>query len=32
MNRLYLLFPELLLLLIPLVFLLFWRGRAPGLN
>jgi Mg-chelatase subunit ChlD len=27
-----LLFPELLLLLIPLGFLLYWRGRAPGLN
>ena len=32
MNRLYLLFPELLLLLIPLAFLLYWRGRASGIN
>jgi Mg-chelatase subunit ChlD len=32
MNTLYLLFPELLLLLVPLLFLLYWRGRAPGLN
>ena len=32
MNAFYLLFPELLLLLVPLAFLLYWRGRAPGLN
>ena len=32
MNNVYLLFPELLLLLVPLLFLLFWRGRASGLN
>ncbi len=30
MNNVYLLFPELLLLLVPLLFLLFWRGRASG--
>ncbi|HYR84036.1 MAG TPA: VWA domain-containing protein [Terriglobia bacterium] len=28
----YLLFPELLLLLVPLLFLFFWRGRAPALG
>jgi Mg-chelatase subunit ChlD len=32
MNAFYLLFPELLLLLVPLGFLLYWRGRAHGLN
>jgi Mg-chelatase subunit ChlD len=32
MKPFYLLFPELLLLLVPLAFLLYWRGRAPGLN
>ncbi|HET9218728.1 MAG TPA: VWA domain-containing protein, partial [Terriglobia bacterium] len=32
MNRLYLLFPELLLLLVPLLFLLYWRGRAYGID
>ena len=32
MNNVYLLFPELLLLLVPLLFLFFWRGRASGLN
>ncbi len=32
MNNLYLLFPELLLLLIPLLFLYFWRGRARALG
>ena len=32
MTNVYLLFPELLLLLVPLLFLLFWRGRASGLN
>jgi Mg-chelatase subunit ChlD len=32
MSNVYLLFPELLLLLVPLVVLYFWRGRAKGLN
>ena len=32
MSNVYLLFPELLLLLFPLLFLFFWRGRARGLN
>src|SRR5678815_3064650 len=32
MNNVYLLFPELLLLLVPLLVLFFWRGRASGLN
>ena len=32
MNNVYLLFPELLLLLVPLLFLYFWRGRVSGLN
>jgi len=32
MSNVYLLFPELLLLLIPLCVLLFWRARASGLN
>ena len=32
MSNVYLLFPELLLLLVPLLFLFFWRGRARGLN
>ena len=32
MRDLYLLFPELLLLLIPLLFLFFWRGRARALG
>jgi Mg-chelatase subunit ChlD len=32
MSNVYLLFPELLLLLIPLLFLLFWRGRTRGLG
>ena len=32
MNNMYLLFPEVLLLLVPLLFLFFWRGRAPVLG
>ena len=32
MNRVSLLFPELLLLLVPLLFLYFWRGRSPALG
>ena len=31
MSDLSLLFPELLLLLVPLLFLYFWRGAHPGL-
>jgi Mg-chelatase subunit ChlD len=31
MSNLYLLYPELLLLLVPLLFIYFWRGRARGL-
>ena len=30
MNRIALLFPELLLLIVPLLFVYFWRGRSPG--
>jgi Mg-chelatase subunit ChlD len=29
MNRVALLFPELLLLIVPLLFVYFWRGRSP---
>jgi len=32
MSRVALLFPELLLLLVPLLALYYWRGRAPGLG
>jgi hypothetical protein len=32
MKNFYLLFPELLLLLVPLLFLFFWRGRARALG
>ena len=32
MSRIYFLFPELLLLLIPLCVLFFWRARVPGFN
>ena len=32
MNRVSLLFPELLLLFVPLVVLYFWRGRSSGLG
>jgi hypothetical protein len=32
MSRVSLLFPELLLLLVPLLFLYFWRGRSPALG
>ena len=32
MNRIALLFPELLLLIVPLLFVYFWRGRSPGLG
>jgi hypothetical protein len=32
MNRLALLFPELLLLIVPLLFVYFWRARSPGLG
>ena len=32
MNRVALLFPELLLLIVPLLFVYFWRGRSPGLG
>jgi Mg-chelatase subunit ChlD len=32
MNDLYLLFPELLLLLVPLLFLFFWRGRSRAIG
>jgi Mg-chelatase subunit ChlD len=32
MTDLYLLFPELLLLLVPLLFIFFWRGRAKALG
>jgi len=32
MRSLYLLYPELLLLLVPLLFFYFWRGRSPGLG
>ena len=32
MSNVYLLFPELLLLLVPLLFLFFWRGRSSGLG
>ena len=32
MSSVYLLFPELLLLLVPLGVLLLWRARAAGLN
>jgi Mg-chelatase subunit ChlD len=31
MSNLYLLYPELLLLLVPLLFIYFWRARARGL-
>jgi Mg-chelatase subunit ChlD len=31
MNRMSLLYPELLLLIVPLLFVYFWRGRASGL-
>ena len=30
MNRVALLFPELLLLIVPLLFVYFWRGRSSG--
>ena len=30
MNRIALLFPELLLLIVPLLFVYFWRGRSPA--
>ena len=30
MNRIALLFPELLLLIVPLLFVYFWRGRSSG--
>src|SRR6185295_5750846 len=32
MSDLYLVFPELLLLLVPLLFIFFWRGRARALG
>ena len=32
MNRVALLYPELLLLVIPLLFVYFWRGRAAGIG
>jgi hypothetical protein len=32
MNRLAFLFPQLLLLIVPLLFVYFWRGRASALN
>jgi uncharacterized membrane protein len=32
MIRVSLLFPELLLLIVPLLFVYFWRARAPGLG
>ena len=32
MNRLSFLYPELLLLIVPLLFLYFWRGRAASLG
>jgi Mg-chelatase subunit ChlD/uncharacterized membrane protein len=32
MNRIALLFPELLLLIVPLLFVYFWRGRSAGLG
>ena len=32
MNRIALLFPELLLLIVPLLFVYFWRGPIPGLG
>lgn len=32
MSDLYLLFPELLLLIVPLLFVFFWRGRARALG
>jgi Mg-chelatase subunit ChlD len=31
-RNVYLLFPELLLLIVPLLFLFFWRGRTSGLG
>ena len=32
MNRVSLLFPELLLLIVPLLFVYFWRARVPALG
>lgn len=32
MGNVYLLYPELLLLLVPLLFVFFWRGRARGVG
>ena len=32
MGNLYLLYPELLLLLVPLLFFYFWRARSPGVG
>src|SRR5262245_21635094 len=32
MNRIALLYPELLLLIVPLLFVYFWRGRSAGLG
>ena len=31
-GSVFLLFPELLLLIVPLIFLYFWRARARGLG